>query len=130
MERSKIYEEMEQVLGLVPSMFKSIPDASLELEWGLFKKVQLEGVSLDGKQRELIGLGISAVTKCRYCVYFHSVIAKLNGATDEEIQETIHYAKATAGWSAYINGMALDYNEFTKEMDAICAHIREVNMQN
>ncbi len=130
MERSKIYEEMEQVLGIVPSMFKSIPDASLELEWGLFKKVQLEGVSLDGKQRELIGLGISAVTKCRYCVYFHSVIAKLNGATDEEIQETIHYAKATAGWSAYINGMALDYNEFTKEMDAICAHIREVNMQN
>ena len=130
MERSKIYEEMEQVLGLVPSMFKSIPDASLELEWGLFKKVQLEGVSLDGKQRELIGLGISAVTKCRYCVYFHSVIAKLNGATDEEIQETIHYAKATVGWSAYINGMALDYNEFTKEMDAICAHIREVNMQN
>ena len=130
MERSKIYEEMEQVLGLVPSMFKSIPDASLELEWGLFKKVQLEGLSLDGKQRELIGLGISAVTKCRYCVYFHSVIAKLNGATDEEIQETIHYAKATAGWSAYINGMALDYNEFTKEMDAICAHIREVNMQN
>ncbi len=100
------------------------------MEWGLFKKVQLEGASLDGKQRELIGLGISAVTKCRYCVYFHSVIAKLNGATDEEIQETIHYAKATAGWSAYINGMALDYNEFTKEMDAICAHIREVNMQN
>ncbi len=130
MERSKIYEEMEQVLGLVPSMFKSIPDASLELEWGLFKKVQLEGLSLDGKQRELIGLGISAVTKCRYCIYFHSVIAKLNGATDEEIQETIHYAKATAGWSAYINGMALNYNEFTKEMDAICAHIREVNMQN
>ncbi|WP_372646113.1 carboxymuconolactone decarboxylase family protein [Ancylomarina sp.] len=127
MERSKIYEEMEQMLGLVPSMFKSIPDASLELEWGLFKKVQLEGASLDGKQRELIGLGISAVTKCRYCVYFHSVMAKLNGASDEEIQETIHYAKATAGWSAYINGMALDYNEFTKEMDAICKHVREAS---
>ena len=128
MERSKIYEEMEHMLGLVPSMFKSIPDASLELEWSLFKKVQLEGASLDGKQRELIGLGISAVTKCRYCVYFHSVMAKLNGASDEEIQETIHYAKATAGWSAYINGMALDFNEFTKEMDAICAHVRKMNM--
>ena len=127
MERKEIYGEMEQMLGLVPSMFKSIPDASLELEWGLFKKVQLEGASLDGKQRELIGLGISAVTKCRYCVYFHCVMAKLNGASDEEIQETIHYAKATAGWSAYINGMALDYNEFTKEMDAICAHVRKAN---
>ena len=128
MERSQIYEEMEHMLGLVPSMFKSIPDASLELEWGLFKKVQLEGASLDGKQRELIGLGISAVTKCRYCVYFHSVMAKLNGASDQEIQETIHYAKATAGWSAYINGMALDYNEFTKEMDAICEHVKKANM--
>jgi len=128
MERSKIFEEMEQMLGLVPSMFKSIPDASLELEWSLFKTVQLEGASLDGKQRELIGLGISAVTKCRYCVYFHTVMAKLNGATDEEIQETVHYATATAGWSAYSNGLGLDYNEFTKEMDAICAHVRKMNV--
>jgi len=130
MERSKIYEEMEQMLGLVPSMFKSIPDASLELEWRLFKTVQLEGASLDGKQRELIGLGISAVSKCRYCIYFHTMLAKLNGATDEEIQETMHYAKASAGWSAYINGMQIDFDAFAKEIDAVCAHVREMNMQN
>ena len=115
------------MLGLVPSMFKSIPDASLELEWSLFKKVQLEGETIDGKRRELIGLAISAVTKCRYCIYFHTQFAKLFGATDQEVEETVHYAKATAGWSAYVNGMQLDYDVFTKEIYAVCEHVRQAN---
>ena len=55
-------------------------------------------------------------------------MAKLNGATDQEIEETVHYAKATAGWSAYINVMQLDYNEFTKEIDSVCAHVRQANL--
>ena len=62
------------------------------MEWDLFKKIQLEGEALDGKQRELIGLAISAVTKCRYCTYFHTEMARLNGATEKEIEEAVHYA--------------------------------------
>ncbi|MFG3405457.1 carboxymuconolactone decarboxylase family protein [Streptomyces sp. NPDC048142] len=31
-------------------------------------------------------------TKCRYCTLFHTEAAKLFGATDEEIQEAVHYA--------------------------------------
>ena len=42
MDRDKIYKEIEGMFGLVPSMFKSIPDSSLELDWQLFKTVQSE----------------------------------------------------------------------------------------
>jgi hypothetical protein len=42
MLKKEIYNEIEQTFGLVPSMFKTIPDSSLELEWKLFKQVQLE----------------------------------------------------------------------------------------
>jgi AhpD family alkylhydroperoxidase len=130
MKRRKIYDEIEQMFGLVPTMFKSIPDTTLELEWDLFKKLQLEDGAIDVKNRELIGLSIAAVTKCRYCAYFHTEMAKLNGASNQEIEEAIHFAKATAGWSAYINGMQLDFNDFKKEIDKVCEHVRDLHLQH
>lgn len=129
MDRKQIYAEMEEHCGLVPSFFKSIPDATLGLEWELFKKLQIEENNLTPKQKELIGLGISAVTKCKYCTYFHTEFAKLTGATDEEIQEAVHFAKATAGWSAYINGQQEDYNDFKKQVDQVCNHLRQAMSQ-
>lgn len=130
MKRRKIYEEIEQMFGLVPTMFKSIPDTTLELEWELFKKLQLEDGAISNKNRELIGLSIAAVTRCRYCTYFHTEMAKLNGATDAEIEEAIHFAKASAGWSTYVNGMQINFEEFKKEIDAACNHVREMHMQH
>jgi AhpD family alkylhydroperoxidase len=124
MKRQEIYKEIEQTLGLVPSFFKLVPDRSLELEWNLFKTLQLEDSPIPHKYRELIGVGISAVTKCRYCSYFHTEVAKLFGATDEEIEDAVHYAKSSAGWSAYLNGMQVDYDQFTNELDKSIKYIK------
>lgn len=63
MNRDEVYREIEDMFGLVPSFFKEIPDASLELEWKLFRQVQFDEGAIPNKYRELIGLGISAVTK-------------------------------------------------------------------
>ncbi len=66
MNRDELFREIEEMFGLVPSFFKEIPDTSLELEWKLFRQVQFEEGAIPNKYRELIGLGISAVTKCSY----------------------------------------------------------------
>jgi AhpD family alkylhydroperoxidase len=124
MDRQQVYNEIEQVFGLVPSMFKAVPDATLELEWGLFKRTQLDESAVPNKYRELIGVAIAGVTKCRYCAYYHTEVAKLFGATDAEIEDAIHFAKQSAGWSTYINGLQLDYDEFTREIDQACEHVR------
>lgn len=124
MKREEVYKEIEAMFGLVPSMFKSIPDSTLELEWLLFKRVQFEEGPIPNKYRELIGVAISAVTKCRYCATFHTEIAKLNGATQVEIEDAVHYAKSTAGWSTYINGLQLDYEKFKTEVIQACDHVR------
>jgi AhpD family alkylhydroperoxidase len=126
MKREEIYKEIEGMFGLVPSMFKSIPDSSLELEWQLFKRVQFDDGPIPNKYRELIGVAISAVTKCRYCSLFHTEIAKLNGATEAEIEDAVHYAKSSAGWSTYINGIQLDYEKFKKEVLQACEHARSM----
>jgi AhpD family alkylhydroperoxidase len=92
-------------------------------EWAVFKKVQVEQHHLEPKVKELIGLALAGASKCRYCAYFHTKFAKLFGATDEEIQEANHYSKASAGWSAYINGMQVDYDKFCQEVDDVCDHV-------
>ncbi len=116
MTRQEVYRDIEKTLGKVPSFFKLVPDRSLELEWKLFKTLQLEDSPIPHKYRELIGVGISAVTKCRYCSFFHTEVAKLFGASDAEIEDAVHYAKSSAGWSAYLNGMQVDYDQFTREL--------------
>lgn len=124
MNRKEVYAQIEETFGLVPSMFKSVPDSSLELEWQLFKRVQFDEGPIPNKYRELIGVAISAITKCRYCAVYHTEVAKLNGASEEEIEDAVHYAKSSAGWSTYINGLQLDYDQFRGEVLQACEHVR------
>jgi len=126
MTREEVYREIEGTLGLVPRMFKAIPDSSLEMEWRLFKRVQLEEGPIPNKYRELIGLGMAAATRCRYCVLFHTEVAKLYGATDAEIEDALHFAKSSAGWSTYINGLQIDFDEFKAEVRRIVEHVRSL----
>jgi AhpD family alkylhydroperoxidase len=126
MLKKEIYNEIEQTFGLVPSMFKTIPDSSLELEWKLFKQVQLEEGPIPNKYRELIGVAVSAISKCHYCAFFHTELAKLNGATDAEIEDAVHYAKSSAGWSTYVNGMQIDFDQFKSEVKKACDHVRSM----
>jgi len=122
--RKEVYGEIEQMFGLVPSMFKALPDSSLELEWELMKRVQFDEGPIPNKYRELIGLGIAAVSKCRFCALFHTEIARLNGATDAEIEDAVHFAKSSAGWSAYLNGLQIDYEQFKDEIQRSVEYVR------
>jgi AhpD family alkylhydroperoxidase len=124
MTREEVYRDIEDMFGLVPSMFKSIPDSSLELEWKLLKQVQFAEGAIPNKYRELMGVAISAITKCRYCSLFHTEIAKLNGATEAEIEDAVHFAKSSAGWSTYVNGLQLDYEQFRDEILRACDYVR------
>jgi AhpD family alkylhydroperoxidase len=123
--RATIYAEMESTLGLVPTFFKTIPDSSLKLEWEMMKQVQMAPGPIPNKYRELIGVAVAAATKCEYCVYFHTEFARLNGATEEEIEDALHYTKSITGWSTYINGSQLDIDVFRAEVKAIVEHVRK-----
>ena len=129
MGRQEVYRDVEQLFGVVPGFIKSLPDSSIAQEWELFKKVQVEETAIPNKYRELIGVGVAAIMRCRYCTYYHSEIAKLYGATDAEIEDAVHFAKSSAGWSTYINGLQLDYNQFKSEVDTACEHVRQSQMR-
>ncbi|MCX6344287.1 MAG: carboxymuconolactone decarboxylase family protein [Armatimonadetes bacterium] len=129
MTRDEVYKDMEEQFGMAPSWIKSIPDEYLAKEWHLMKMMQLEEKAIPNKYKQLIGVAAAATAKCPYCAFFHAEAARLNGATDEEIQEAIHFAKMSAGWSAYLVGMQTDIEQFKKETHAMFAYAKEKHQQ-
>jgi len=123
MEREQVYKEIKEMFGLVPGFFQAIPDASLELEWRLFKRVQFDAGPIPNKYRELIGVAIAAVTRCHYCAFYHTEVAKLYGATDAEIEDAVHFAKSSMGWSTYVNGLQFDLDQFKEEVRQVCDYV-------
>src|SRR3954471_17435314 len=125
MTRAEVDRDIEETLGLVPQFFKDVPDYLVESEWSSFKNLQLsDETAIPNKYKELIGLGVSGATRCRYCAYFHTEAARLFGATEEEITEASLVAKNTMAWSTYLNAMQFDYDEFTREFDRMAEYIR------
>ena len=124
MEHQQAINEIEESFGFVPSFFKLLPDEYLGSEWDLQKRLTLEETLIPNKYKELIGLAMSAATRCKYCTYYHTEVAKLFGATEEEIEEAMHFNKQVIGWSTYINGMQLDYDKFTQEIDRAVEHVK------
>ena len=42
-----------------------------------------------------------------------------------EIQEAVHFAKSSSGWSTYVNGMQIDYDQFRKKVHQPCDSVRK-----
>ncbi|RIK43083.1 MAG: hypothetical protein DCC55_06770 [Chloroflexi bacterium] len=122
--RTDVERDIRETLGIVPGFFKRIPAEVLEHEWSLFKHFELSETHIPLKYKQLLALAVHAETKCRYCTLFHTELAKLFGASDEEIQEAVHFAKHTVSWSVYLNGIRYDLDQFERELKQVIDHAR------
>ncbi|BCG91264.1 carboxymuconolactone decarboxylase family protein [Mesorhizobium sp. 131-2-1] len=119
------YKDIQATLGSVPDMFKTLPDVAVAGAWAEIKGVQLNpNTALNGKTKELMGLAVASQIPCQYCIYFHTEAAKLNGATDEEIKETIAMAAIVRHWSTMLNGSQVDLATFKKQTDDVFAAVK------
>ncbi len=114
-KKAEIRSDIEKTFGKVPSWVNEMPDAALEGFWSMMKDFQLAETAIPNKYKELIGLGVSGATRCRYCTLFHTEAAKLFGATDEEIAEAAMMAAHTMGASTFLNTIQTDYDQFRRE---------------
>jgi len=129
MTRDEVYRDIEDTLGLVPTWMSSIPDEFIAEEWDIYKRLELEETHIPNKYKELMGVALSASTRCQFCTLYHSEAARLHGATDQEIEEASHFAKMSVGWSVYIHGMQMDFNQFKDELRRIIEHVRTQKQQ-
>ncbi len=104
----KAQEEMKAMMGSVPVMFTKLPANVRVSAWELFKSINNPNTAIPSKYGELIGLAVAAQIPCEYCVIAHTELAKLFGATDEEIREAVTKGAETRFWSTILNGNLTD----------------------
>src|SRR5437868_5461179 len=116
---------MDCTLRRVPSFIGKFPEGGLAGAWRMTKSIQLNpATALSGKAKELIGLAVAAQVPCKYCVFFHTEAAKLNGASDSEIREALACAAGTRMFSTVLNGNQVDLAGFRKETDSIVRYVK------
>ncbi len=120
--RTTTLADIQKTLGFVPDFVKAIPTAVLPGFWSSVTGLEMNpATKLDGKTKELIGLAVAAQIPCEYCIEFHTQAAKLDGATDEEIEEAIAMAGLTRMGSTMFNGNQIDHAQFKKDLQRIVA---------
>jgi AhpD family alkylhydroperoxidase len=119
------YKDIEKTFGFVPQFLKAFPEEGISGAWLEMKSIQMNpNTALSGKQKELIGLAVSSQIPCRYCIYFHTKAAKVNGASDREIKEAVAMAALTRHWSTWVNGLAMAEPTFQAEIEKAMNYVK------
>lgn len=118
--------DIQKTFGFVPQFMLKMPEGLLPGIWEELKTLQLNpATTLNGRTKELIGLGVAAQIPCRYCVTAHTEFARLNGASDKEIGEAVAMAAITRHWSTFLNGIQTDEARFRAEIAKLVDNVKK-----
>jgi AhpD family alkylhydroperoxidase len=112
---NKAQVEMKAMMGSVPVMFEKMPMQVRVSAWELFKSINNPKTAIPSKYGELIGLAVAAQIPCEYCIIAHTTLAKLFGATDEEVEEALTKGAETRFLSTVLNGSLVDIESFKSD---------------
>jgi len=122
--------DIQKTLGFVPQFMLRMPEGLLPGAWEEMKTLQLNpATALNGRTKELIGLGVAAQVPCRYCIVAHTDFAKLNGASEKEIGEAVAMAAITRHWSTFLNGIQTDEGRFRAEITRLVDNAKKAAAQ-
>lgn len=118
--RADVNDDITKTFGFIPEFMRQMPDSLAVGFWVTMKTFEMNpNTALDGKTKELIGVAVASQIPCEYCIYFHTLAAKKNGASDQEIKEAVGMAGMTRMGSTILNGMQLDRPTFRRDVDRI-----------
>ena len=82
-KNKEVFIRFEESLGAVPNLYAVMAYSGNALP--KYMAFQNSPSSLNIKEKEVINLVVSQINRCRYCLSEHTLIAKMNGLSDEEI---------------------------------------------
>ncbi len=121
---NKAQVEMKAMFGSVPVMFAKLPMHVRASTWEWFKSISNPDAAIPPKYGELMGLAVASQIPCEYCVYAHTSMARMLGATDEEIQEAVMKSAEVRHWSTILNGNQVSFESFKSNWDDILAFVK------
>lgn len=114
--------QIQQLYGSVPDFLARFAPAGLPGAWKEMRDVEMSPTTaLSGKTKSLIGIAVASQVPCRFCLAADTEFAKMEGATEAEIQEAIGMAAITRHWSTYLNGTQQDEAQFRRDVDKLVA---------
>jgi AhpD family alkylhydroperoxidase len=123
MSYEETVKDIENTFGMLPGIMRNTPKDILPQMWPLFKKYQMGTSIIPQKYREMMMLAAAAATKCPYCQTYHKEVAKMYGATVEELNELAVIIGQTSFWSNVLHIQNYDYNTFVRELQQIGEHL-------
>jgi len=109
-----------QNFGFAPEFLKRFPESGLVGAYKAMRDVEMNpATALPGKYKSLIGLAVAAQIPCKYCIIADTDFAKLEGATDAEINEAIAMASLTREFSTLLNGLQVDLPRYRADLARI-----------
>lgn len=82
-KNKEVLSSLEKTLGSVPNLYATMAYSDNGLSKYLAFQNALSSLSI--KEKETVNLVVSQVNECKYCLSAHTLIAKMNGFSDEEI---------------------------------------------
>ena len=111
-----LVNETEKAELLAKNSFNSIyPISILKSADRYFEEAKMPLYSqgaIDEKNAHLVGLAVSASTKCSYCIPYHIAKVKRLGATEEEIKIAVMIAADIMKMSTLFYGNEFDLDKF------------------
>jgi AhpD family alkylhydroperoxidase len=86
---------LRKLRDLRPTLFKAFQE---------FDAKVFEDGALPAKTKELIATAAAHITQCPYCIDTHVKRAKMAGATDEEVAESVFVAMALGAGGPFAHG--------------------------
>jgi uncharacterized peroxidase-related enzyme len=104
----EVYEDIQKTFGMVPNFFKAqaaVDPSWLELNWLREKQIMIAEGALDRKSKEIIALVVSLVNRCEYCSLAHESMARMVGASKEEINEVKKVVELFASFNSIADSL-------------------------
>ena len=125
------YADMKSTLGFVPDFAKNFPTGAIAGAWKELKAVSFTpNTAIPPKYKDLISLAVAAQVPCQYCIYFDTETAKLDGATQDEINEAVAMAASSRHWSTVLNGLQTSEPAFRKQMAQVFGNAKKAAKTN
>jgi AhpD family alkylhydroperoxidase len=83
----KYFDFFEQKLGSIPNLYGMLAHSGGALD--AYYKLHEHAQSLNTIERAVIGILVASLNESAYCLETHKMIAKLNGLSDEEVNEIV-----------------------------------------
>ncbi|WP_335999343.1 carboxymuconolactone decarboxylase family protein [Halorientalis halophila] len=125
MVSSETSGEIEEYLGQVPSFIEALAEPAADHSWAMMRDLELAETELPNREKALIGLGAAAAIGCPYCIHFHRAESRLEGVSEEGLDEAVNVAAGVEYFSAVLHGAEVDVDEFERETSEIVAHIED-----